>query len=163
MGVFHDVLETMNTDPGVCYNLQFGGKLLKQGLTQHGGDIDCLGKEDPPTLQEQQCINQVHMKLLDHINHILDHAYMQFTLTGSIPSLMVPPLREALLKFHALMSGTIKDLRHFRQQKLRAIEKFKRQGGCYTNIHIVDAILSLGPIEIRYRYGRARLDAVERG
>ena len=23
--------------------------------------------------------------------------------------------------------------------------------------------LSLGPIEIRYRYGRARLDAVERG
>ena len=37
-------LDNMNT---VCYNLQFDGKLLKQGLTQHGGDIDCLGKEDP--------------------------------------------------------------------------------------------------------------------
>ena len=44
-GVFHDVLENMNTDPSVCYNLQFDGKLLKQGLTQHGGDnrdIDCF-------------------------------------------------------------------------------------------------------------------------
>ena len=38
-GVFHDVLDNMNTDPTVCYNLQFDGKLLKQGLTQHGGDI----------------------------------------------------------------------------------------------------------------------------
>ena len=26
-GVFHDVLENMNTDPSVCYNLQFDGKL----------------------------------------------------------------------------------------------------------------------------------------
>ena len=69
------------------------------------------------------------------------HAVHLDQLTGSIPSLMVPPLREALLKFHALMSGTIEDLRHFRQQKLRAIEKFKRQGGSYTTIHIVDAIL----------------------
>ena len=154
-GVFHDVLDNMNTDPTVCYNLQFDGKLLKQGLTQHGGDIDCLGKEDPPTLQEQQYMHQVHMEQLNHISHILDQAYMQYTLTGSIPSPMVPPLREALLKFHALMSGTMKDLRHLRQQKLRAIEKFKRQGGeewnksrfhfvidsCYTTIHIVDAIL----------------------
>ena len=39
-GVFHDVLDNMNTDPTVCYNLRFYGKLLKQGLTQHGGDID---------------------------------------------------------------------------------------------------------------------------
>ena len=29
-GVFHDVLDNMNTDPTVCYNLQFDGKLLKQ-------------------------------------------------------------------------------------------------------------------------------------
>ena len=154
-GVFHDVLDNMNTDPTVCYNLQFDGKLLKQGVTQHGGDIDCLGKEDPPTLQEQQYMHHVHMEQLDHTSHILDQAYMQYTLTGSIPSPMVSPLREVLLKFHALMSGTIKDLRHFGQQKLRAIEKFKRQGGeewyksrfhfvidsCYTTIHIVDAIL----------------------
>ena len=34
--------KNMNTDPSVCYNLQFDGKLLKQGLTQHGGDIDCF-------------------------------------------------------------------------------------------------------------------------
>ena len=73
-------------------------------------------------------MHQVHMEQLDHISNFLDHAYRQYTLTGSILSPMVPPLREALLKFHALMSGTIKDLRHFRQQKLRAIEKFKRQG-----------------------------------
>ena len=32
----------MTTDPSVCYNLQFDVKLLKQGLTQHGGDIDCF-------------------------------------------------------------------------------------------------------------------------
>ena len=100
--VFHDVLDNMNTGPTVCYNLQFDGKLLKQGLTQHGGDMDCLGKEDAPTLQEQQCMHQVHMEQLDHISHILDQAYMQCTLTCSIPSPMVPPLREALLKFHAL-------------------------------------------------------------
>ena len=79
-GVFHDVLDNMNTDPTVCYNLQ------------HGGDIDCLGKEDPPTLQEQQCMHQVHMEQLDHISHILDQAYMQYTLTCRIPSPMVPPL-----------------------------------------------------------------------
>ena len=72
---------------------------------------------------------QVYMELLDHINHILDQAYMQYTLTGSIPSPMVPPLREALIQYHALMSGAIKYLRHFRQQRLRAIEKFRRQGG----------------------------------
>ena len=68
-GIFHDVLDNMNTDLSVYNNLQFDGKLLKQGLTQHGGDIDCLGKEYPPTLQEQQCMHQVHMQLLDHINH----------------------------------------------------------------------------------------------
>ena len=88
----------------LCATISSLEKLLKQGLTQHGGDIDCLGKEDPPTLQEQQCMHQVHMEQLDHISHVLDQVYMQYTLTGSIPSPMVPPLREALLKFHALMS-----------------------------------------------------------
>ena len=65
------------------------------------------------------------MEQLDHISHILDQACMQYTLTGSIPAPMVPPLREALLKFHALMSGTIKDIRHFRQQKLEFYVQLK--------------------------------------
>ena len=40
------------------------------------GILTVLGKEDPPTLQEQQCMHQVHMELMDHINHILDQAYI---------------------------------------------------------------------------------------
>ena len=35
-GIFQDVLSALqqNANPSVCYNLQYDGKLMKQGLTQ---------------------------------------------------------------------------------------------------------------------------------
>ena len=114
------------------------------------GILTVLGKEDPPTLQEQQCMHQVHMELMDHINHILDQAYMQYILTGSIPPPMVPPL----LKLHALMSGTIKDLRHFRQKYVplkSSRDNVERSG---TNLDSISSSIAATQL---YIYSRCHL------
>ena len=41
-GIFQDVLSALqqNANPSVCYNLQYDGTLMKQGLTQSHGDVD---------------------------------------------------------------------------------------------------------------------------
>ena len=56
------------------------------------------------------CIKFIWSSWITSVIFWTKHTVIQYTLTGSIPSPMVPPLREALLKFHALMSGTIKNL-----------------------------------------------------
>ena len=151
-GVFVDILNAMDTKAGVCYNLQFDGKLLKQGLTEYHGDIDCLGEEDPPTLRERIQIHVHHeeLALVQHMHDIILAASSQ-SFNGEVPLPMVPPMRDALQSWHVLINK-LKDLRYLKQQKLRAIEKFKKKGvdnskytfvidSCKTAMHITEGTI----------------------
>ena len=53
-GIFQDVLNVTKKGESISYNLQFDGKLLKVGLTEKHGDIDCLGEEPQPTCTLEQ-------------------------------------------------------------------------------------------------------------
>ena len=56
-GIFQDVLYVTKKGESISYNLQFDGKLLKLGLTEKHGDIDCLGEEPQPTLEQSRMLH----------------------------------------------------------------------------------------------------------
>ena len=169
-GVFHDVLNIIEKNPEKCYNLQFDGKLLKPGLTDKYGDIDCLNEEPPPTLSDRKTQHQLNNTILDKTQDLFTVAARQSTETQGIPYPMLPAIGDGCRSVHQLMCDTVKSLRDLKQQKLRAIEKFKKKGGekwrqskyqyvidsCQTTIHItVDTLRKTNEILDRNTYLQA--------
>ena len=85
-GIIQDVLSALqqNANPSVCYNLQYDGKLMKQGLTQSHGDIDCLGEENGTTLWQNSTSNMyVKFQNSDSVISLQDSAVCNMDATGT--------------------------------------------------------------------------------
>ena len=63
-GIFQDVLNATKKGESISYNQQFDGKLLKVGLTGKHGEIDCLGEEPQPTLEQSRMLHDSEISQL---------------------------------------------------------------------------------------------------
>ena len=157
-GIFQDVLSALqqNANPSVCYDLQYDGKLMKQGLTQSHGDIDCLGEENGTTLSQRREEHEQETEFLVDFDQLMSSVGKNTNHGNSIPSHMIPPVRRALQKLHILLSAKMEELRRLKNQKLCDVAKFKKQGGdnwresrfgyaidhANTTLHIVENTLT---------------------
>ena len=87
-GIFQDVLYVTKKGESISYNLQFDGKLLKVGLTEKHGDIDCLGEEPQPTLEQRRMLHDRDINQLATTGDMFLTAWRQFNEHGVIPSPM---------------------------------------------------------------------------
>ena len=128
-GIYVDVIESVSSAlEGTSACLTFDGKKLKQGLTERYGDIDILGFENGPSLNQRKMNVEIEQQNLAIQIEILKHedgSKEIRNLSCEINAVM----KQTLMRSIVYLSKNVQNVRKIRTQKEYAKTKFLDQGG----------------------------------
>jgi hypothetical protein len=123
-GIFEDVIEKISPallSTSCC--LTFDGKKLKQGLTEASGDIDLLGFEEGPSLNDR--LSELNSELEKQQN-VIDKLKES---SETVQERMNVNLKTDLKQKYKLISTYIQEINEIKEKKEYALNKFMERGG----------------------------------
>ena len=141
-GIFYDYIQEISPSlesKSAC--LTFDGKKLKQGLTSTSGDVNILGFEDGPSLDERLSALKVE---LDKETAIISNLVDCVDDTKQLPEASKSQLKQDFDRICIKLSKNVQEIREVKRKKEYAKEKFIERGGSDwrhgTFVYVISAI-----------------------
>lgn len=128
-------LKSKGTTPEKSFIIMFDGKKVKRG-----GDVDLLGFEDGPSLNERQNEHDFEMNKIAHLIRLTTEVSRCCRVVDRTPDHYWSAILKELKESFVVLSSNLKNLRLFKKKKNAALSKLKKQSDKGTSASYMYAI-----------------------